>query len=105
MLGVQQSILEQHGAVSLQTAQHMARGALTRSHAHLSVSITGIAGPAGGSATKPVGTVCFCWVTRTGLVQQQTHHFSGDRDAIRHQAVLTALQGVQQLLQTSPATT
>lgn len=104
MLGVQQSILEQHGAVSPQTAQHMALGALTRSHAHLSVSITGIAGPAGGSDAKPVGTVCFCWVTRTGLVQQQTLRFAGDRDAIRHQAVLTALQGIQRLLQASPAT-
>ena len=105
MLGVPSIELEQFGAVSPQTAQHMAVGALARSHAHISVSITGIAGPAGGSASKPVGTVCFCWITRTELVQQQTHHFSGDRDAIRRQAVLIALHGIQQLLQASPATT
>lgn len=104
MLGVRQTVLEQYGAVSLQTAQDMALGALARSPAHISVSITGIAGPAGGTATKPVGTVCFCWATRMERVQQQTHLFSGDRDAIRHQAVLTALLGIQQLLKASPAT-
>ncbi|MDE2387765.1 MAG: CinA family protein [Betaproteobacteria bacterium] len=94
MLGVQQATLDRHGAVSPQTAQEMATGALTRSHAQISVSITGIAGPDGGTATKPVGTVCFAWATQDGLVQQETHYFTGDRESIRRQAVATALQGI-----------
>lgn len=94
MLGVQQVTLDQHGAVSPQTAQEMAIGALNRSNAQISVSITGIAGPDGGTATKPVGMVCFAWATQDGLVRQETRYFTGDREAIRHQAVATALQGI-----------
>ncbi|UJP02396.1 MAG: CinA family protein [Nitrosomonas sp.] len=98
MLGVQQATLDQHGAVSPQTAQEMAIGALNRSHAQISVSITGIAGPDGGTAIKPVGMVCFAWATQDGSVQQETHYFSGDREAIRRQAVATALAGVLTML-------
>ena len=98
MLGVQQTTLDRHGAVSPQTAQEMAIGALNRSHAHISVSITGIAGPDGGTATKPVGMVCFAWVAQNGLVQQETHYFTGDRESIRRQAVATALQGILLIL-------
>ncbi len=94
MLGVQQATLDQYGAVSPQTAQEMAIGALTRSHAQVSVSITGIAGPDGGTATKPVGMVCFAWAAQHGLVQQETHYFTGGREAVRRQAVATALQGI-----------
>ena len=94
MLGVQQATLDQYGAVSPQTAQEMAIGALNRSHAHISVSITGIAGPDGGTAAKPVGMVCFAWAAQDGSVQQETCYFTGDRAAIRRQAVATALQGV-----------
>lgn len=97
MLGVQQAILDRHGAVSPQTAQEMAIGALNRSHAQISVSITGIAGPDGGTATKPIGMVCFAWAARGGLVQQETRYFTGNREAIRRQAVATALQGILRL--------
>lgn len=98
MLGVQQAILDQYGAVSAQTAQEMAIGALTRSLAQISVSITGIAGPDGGTATKPVGMVCFAWAIKDGLVQQETRHFKGNRETIRRLAVAAALQGILQLL-------
>ncbi|NBQ67915.1 MAG: CinA family protein [Nitrosomonadaceae bacterium] len=98
MLGVQQVTLDHYGAVSPQTAQEMAIGALNHSHAQISVSITGIAGPDGGTAAKPVGMVCFAWTTQDGLVQQETHYFSGDRESIRRQAVATALQGVLTML-------
>ena len=103
MLGVQQATLDQYGAVSSQTAQEMAIGALNRSHAQISVAITGIAGPDGGTATKPVGMVCFAWAARDGLVQQETHYFSGDREAIRRQAVATALQGILRILDNATA--
>lgn len=102
MLGVQQTTLDQFGAVSPQTATEMAAGALNRSHAQISVSITGIAGPDGGTATKPVGMVCFAWAHKNGGVQQETHYFSGNRETIRHQAVITALQGILKLLDETP---
>lgn len=102
MLGVQQSTLDQFGAVSPQTATEMAAGALGRSHAHISVSITGIAGPDGGTAAKPVGMVCFAWAHKNGWVQQETHYFSGNRDTIRGQAVITALRGVLTLIEETP---
>lgn len=98
MLGVRQTTLDQYGAVSPQTAQEMALGALGKSHAQISVSITGIAGPDGGTETKPVGMVCFAWANKDGLVQQATHYFSGNREAIRRVAVVTALQGILQAL-------
>lgn len=98
MLGVQQTTLDRHGAVSSQTAQEMAIGALNRSPAQISVSITGIAGPDGGTVTKPVGMVCLAWVTQGGLVQQETHYFTGDRESIRRQAMVTALQGILRIV-------
>ena len=97
MLGVQQATLDRHGAVSPQIAREMAIGALNRSHAQISVSITGIAGPDGGTAMKPVGMVCFAWAARDGLVQQETRYFTGNREAVRRQAVATALQGILRL--------
>ena len=103
MLGVQQATLDQYGAVSAQTAQEMAIGALNRSRAQISVSITGIAGPDGGTATKPVGMVCFAWVIKDGLVQQDTRFFTGNRETIRRLAVATALQGILQLLHDATA--
>lgn len=103
MLGVQQATLDHYGAVSPQTAQEMAIGALNRSHAQIIVSITGIAGPDGGTAAKPVGMVCFAWATQNGLVQQETHYFAGNREAIRRQAVATALQGILRILDNTTA--
>lgn len=103
MLGVQQATLNQYGAVSPQTAQEMAIGALNRSHAQISVAITGIAGPDGGTAAKPVGMVCFAWTAQDGLVQQKTRYFTGDRESIRRQAVATALQGILRILNNATA--
>ncbi|SEF85726.1 CinA family protein [Nitrosomonas ureae] len=98
MLGVQSALLDQFGAVSPQTAQAMVTGALTRSHAQIGLSITGIAGPAGGTAKKPVGMVCFAWASKDGSVQHETHHFKGNRESIRRSAVTTALRGILHLL-------
>lgn len=98
MLGVQQTTLDQYGAVSAQTAQEMVMGALNRSHAQVGVSITGIAGPDGGTAMKPVGMICFSWATMEGMVRQETRVFKGDRDTIRQLSVAAALQGVVYLL-------
>jgi nicotinamide-nucleotide amidase len=75
----------------------MALGALARSKASVALSITGVAGPTGGSAEKPVGTVCFAWA-RQDLVRSESRHFTGDRQAVRRQSVIHALQGVQKLL-------
>ena len=94
MLGVRAETLEAHGAVSEETAREMAGGALLHSGATIAVAITGIAGPGGGSAAKPVGTVCFAWAVPGGAVDATTQRFAGDREAIRRQAVILALQGV-----------
>jgi nicotinamide-nucleotide amidase len=79
-------------------ARAMARGVLARSPARVSVSITGIAGPAGGSKSKPVGLVWFAWAVRGGLVQARVLRLKGDRAAIRRQSVAVALQGLVDLL-------
>ena len=98
MLGVRTETLTRFGAVSEQTARAMAEGALAHSHADLAVAITGIAGPAGGSAEKPVGTVCFAWGARRVPVYSTTRRFSGDREAVRREAVKAAIEGLQTLL-------
>lgn len=97
MLGVRAETIEQHGAVSEETAREMAAGALANSRGTLSLAVTGIAGPGGGSAAKPVGTVCFAWALG-GLVRAETRRFEGDRESVRRQAVIRALQGVVELL-------
>ena len=97
MLGVRPQTLRAHGAVSEETAREMARGALERSAGTLAVAITGIAGPGGGSAGKPVGSVCFAWA-RGGAVHSETHHFRGDRESVRRQSVVLALEGVLKAL-------
>ncbi len=91
LLEVPPATLEQTGAVSEQTAQAMALGALRHSHANIAGAITGIAGPEGGTVEKPVGTVCFGWACHDGRVLTATHQFQGDRDAIRKQSVITLL--------------
>ena len=103
MLGVSNLTLQQYGAVSEQTAREMADGALARSHAQAALSITGIAGPDGGTAEKPVGMVCFAWIMKDGHACSETRYFSGDREEVRRQAVATALQGLINLLrETAP---
>jgi len=98
MLGVKADALQKFGAVSEQVAAEMAVGALKNSHAQISVSITGIAGPGGGTPQKPVGTVCFGFARNSSLQKTITKLFSGDREQIRAQAVVTALKELQQLL-------
>jgi nicotinamide-nucleotide amidase len=93
-LGVPPETLTQCGAVSLETAAAMASGAIKNSNALFSISITGIAGPTGGSLDKPVGTVCFGWCRKDGEAVTETQHFTGDRETIRRQAVIHSLRGL-----------
>jgi nicotinamide-nucleotide amidase len=99
MLGVRTNTIEAFGAVSVETAGEMARGALEYSNALISLAITGVAGPTGGSPDKPVGTVCFawCWRDDQGKLMEpscQRRLFSGDRENIRRQSVIHALSGL-----------
>ena len=98
MLGVSAETLAKHGAVSEETAREMARGALARSRGTLALAITGIAGPTGGTAQKPVGTVCFAWATKAGRALAETRCFSGDREAVRRQSVEYSLAKALELL-------
>jgi nicotinamide-nucleotide amidase len=102
LLGVTEFSLETYGAVSEEIAREMALGALKNSHAQVAGSITGIAGPNGGSQDKPVGTVCFAWVGNDFPLQSSTHHFDGDRHHIRQQSVATLLANILASL-TSPS--
>ena len=94
MLGVRPETLQGFGAVSPETAAEMADGALKNSNAMISLAITGIAGPAGGSPGKPVGTVCFAWCRTGESPKTETVVFAGDREAVRRQAVIHALHGL-----------
>jgi nicotinamide-nucleotide amidase len=94
LLGVPAEILAQFGAVSPETAAKMAEGALKNSKALISLAITGIAGPTGGSPGKPVGTVCFAWCRVGQIADTETRVFAGDRETVRRQAVIHALQGL-----------
>lgn len=93
MLGVTETTLAQHGAVSEATARAMAQGALKHSRGDWSVAVTGIAGPDGGTPEKPVGMVCFAWAQRDGGCEALTCQFAGDRAEVRQQAVRLALSG------------
>ncbi len=93
MLGVSPETLEQHGAVSEQTVREMAQGALEYSRAQVALSVSGIAGPTGGTPEKPVGLVWFAWAT-ADAVRAECHQLSGDRDAVRSKSVSIALQGL-----------
>ena len=94
LLGVDEATLREHGAVSEPTAIAMAEGALKRSHATLSVAITGIAGPGGATPSKPVGTVCFAWARQGRPTVSVTHNLAGDRSEVRHASVAIALRGL-----------
>ena len=91
MLGVSPALLEKHGAVSEAVARAMARGALARSHASVAVAVTGIAGPGGGRAGKPVGLVHFARARSDGATVAERHVFEGDRTAVRLAATEAAL--------------
>jgi nicotinamide-nucleotide amidase len=98
LLAVPAETLDRYGAVSAEAAAAMADGALSRSGAELAVAVTGIAGPDGGSADKPVGTVWFAWARRGHDPISRCRRFDGDRDAVRRQAVVAALSGLLELL-------
>jgi nicotinamide-nucleotide amidase len=98
MLGVTSATLGSHGAVSEATVREMASGALQRSHAQVSIAVSGTAGPSGGTAEKPVGTVCFAWALTGGRLRSETRRFDGDREAVRRQSAIHALRGVLSLL-------
>jgi|SRR6185503_17190902 len=95
MLGVRARTLEQYGAVSEQVVREMAEGAASWSQARVTVAVSGIAGPDGGSPDKPVGTVWIAWRWADGRVEAKHHLFRGDRGSVRFQAVLMALEGLR----------
>jgi nicotinamide-nucleotide amidase len=97
LLGVSPQTLEIHGAVSRETAIEMVSGALVNSGASVAVAVTGIAGPGGGTADKPVGTVWIAWKRRGGYPRAEVYHFEGDREAVRRQTVAAALEGLAPL--------
>jgi nicotinamide-nucleotide amidase len=104
MLGVPELVLREHGAVSEASVLSMAEGALTHSLADMSVAISGIAGPGGATADKPVGTVWLAWAQRGEKAVAKCFLFAGDREAVRAQAVVTGIEGLLSLVKTKLAT-
>jgi len=98
MLGVPTELIEDKGAVSAEVAEAMARGALEHSRAHVAVSITGIAGPGGGSAEKPVGLVYLAVMERDGEPLVEAHRFTGSRAEVRRASVSAALHLIERFL-------
>ena len=98
MLGVDASLITRHGAVSEEVVRAMVQGAIANSRAQVAVAVTGVAGPAGGSAAKPVGTVWFGFATPAGTVTEM-RHFDGDRAVVRAATVRHALQRLVALLE------
>lgn len=96
LLGISEATLAAHGAISGETALAMAKGAVSRAGVDLAVSITGIAGPGGGSTEKPVGLVYLGLATAVAS-RSERHVFPGDRDGIRHAAMIRALEMLQEL--------
>ena len=97
LLGVEAALIGRHGAVSEAVARAMAQGAVAHSHAQAAVAVTGVAGPGGGSADKPVGTVWFGWATPGGTVTEMKR-FDGDRAGVRQATVAHALARLLELL-------
>jgi nicotinamide-nucleotide amidase len=99
LLGVRARTLSRFGAVSRETAREMAAGALARSRAQVSIAVTGVAGPTGGTSKKPVGTVCIAWSRKKGAMESVTQRFLGSRERVRRQSVIVALQGLLERLE------
>ena len=97
MLDVKKDLLDEHGAVSEPVVRALAEGVIRISGAELAVAVSGVAGPAGGTDEKPVGTVWFAWTGPDGT-QTQDRRFAGDREAIRRDSVAEALHGLLALL-------
>jgi nicotinamide-nucleotide amidase len=110
LLGVDMALIKAHGAVSEEVARAMALGALRHSRAQVSVAITGVAGPGGGSADKPVGTVWLAWAapsdsgptvgSDTAFVKAELCRFDGDRASVRQASMTRAIQGLLELMGT-----
>lgn len=98
LLGVSASDIHRFGAVSEEVAAAMACGAIEHSRADVAVSVSGIAGPGGGSPDKPVGTVCLGWALGAEQAETERHLFSGTRDEVRRISVAMALQGLLERL-------
>lgn len=99
LLGIDAALINTHGAVSEAVVRAMALGALSHAHAQVTIAVTGVAGPGGGSADKPVGTVWLAWATPAGMTSE-LQHFAGDRAAVRHATVRRALTRLADILQT-----
>ncbi len=97
-LNVSEALIAQHGAVSEEVAAEMAKGTLDNTDAHITLSTTGIAGPAGAVPGKPVGTVCFGWA-HSKLVHNERVVFSGDRHSVRTQTTEHALKGLLKFIE------
>ena len=102
MLDVPAALIAAHGAVSEPVARAMAQGAIAQSQAQVSVAVTGVAGPDGGSASKPVGTVWFAWQV-AGSLHSEVMRFDGDRHAVRQATVQHALRRLLTLVQAAQA--
>jgi len=102
LLGVDAALIARHGAVSEPVARAMAQGALQNSKAQCALAVTGIAGPGGGSADKPVGTVWFAWATPDGLYSEM-QRLDGDRAQVRSATVQHSLAVLWGLVQAAPA--
>lgn len=98
LLGVRPATLAEHGAVSEAVVHEMTAGAIETSDADLAVAVSGIAGPDGGSEEKPVGTVWFAWQVGDAAPTSVRKCFAGDREAVRRQSVVLALQGLRERL-------
>ena len=98
MVGVECALIESHGAVSREVAAAMAEGGIRFSEADYCIAVTGVAGPQGGTADKPVGTVCFAWAGLDWETRCELTHFDGNRHDIREQSVAHALSGLLDFL-------
>lgn len=98
LLGVSPGLLNTHGAVSEPVVRAMAEGALGQSEADLAIAISGVAGPDGGTADKPVGLVWFAWSRRGRETRSGQRRFTGDREAVRRAAVIHAMTGLKPLI-------
>ena len=97
-LEVPDALIAQTGAVSEEVAAEMARGTLANTDAHITLSVTGIAGPSGAVPGKPVGTVCFAWA-HGHVIHTERHVFAGDRHAVRQQTTEHALRGLLKFIE------
>mgnify|MGYP003452736609 CR=1 FL=1 len=98
LLQVNSQTLLEHGAVSQSVVEEMVAGVLALSGADIAVAVSGVAGPTGGTAEKPVGTVWFAWGLASGEIYSECFHFVGDRTAVQSQAVVQGLTGLLKLL-------